>query len=146
MNKFFKYIIVIVLVFAGYEVFSQPPASFRSSSITPNRKLNAIRDTYIDRQLDLNDEQKAKFWPLYRRYNQEITEVRSLKRQNLIENKSKNQMEKDIEFGQQILDIKKRYNQEFLKVIPADKVNKMYRSEREFTDEMIKRLGETPDK
>jgi len=146
MNKLFKYIIVIVLVFAGHEVFSQPPASFRSGGLTPSKKLNAIRDSYIDRQLDLTDEQKAKFWPLYRRYNQEITEVRSLKRQNLIENKSKDQMEKDIEFGQQILDIKKRYNQEFLKVIPADKVNKMYRSEREFTDEMIKRLGETPDK
>jgi len=148
MNRLLKYIVFTILFFAGYEVFSQPPASFRSSSTSaPNKKLTAIRENYVDTQLKLTDDEKAKFWPLYRQYHQEISDVRKSKRTNLLNNNSKDQMQKDLQYDQQLVDIKKKYNTEFLKIMPADKVNKIYQSERQFTDELIKQLGErgTPD-
>lgn len=142
MKRLIKYIVVIVFVFAGYEVFSQPPASFRSNSLSPNRKLSVIRENYVDKQLKLSDDEKAKFWPVYRQYHDEITAIRKAKRQNIISNKSSDQMTKDMQFDQQLLDTKKHYNQEFLKIMPPEKVKIIYQSEREFTEEMIKQLGE----
>ena len=150
MSKLLKYTIVGLLIFTGIEVFSQPPA-FRNnqrSNFSPYKKVEAAKESYVDRQLDLSDDEAAKFWPLYRQYNQEMITIRRLKRQNMLSNRSKDQTEKDIYYEQQMVDIKRRYNQEFLKILPAQKVSKMYRSEREFADELIKIYGErggTPD-
>ena len=141
MNRFLKHLVFILMLFTGYEVFSQPPASFRSSNSARN-KVEAYRESYVDRQLNLNDDQKAKFWPVYRQYHDEITAVRRAKRQNILTNKSKDQMQKDLQYDQQLIDIKRRYNQEFMKIMPADKVAKIYQSEREFNDELFKQLGE----
>ena len=150
MNNLLKYIIVFVLVLTGIEVFSQPP-SFRNNSnrqgFSPYRKVEAAKEKYVDRQMDLSDDESAKFWPMYRQYTQEMTKVRRLKRQNMLSNRSSDQTEKDIYYEQQLVDIKRRYNQEFLKILPSEKVSKIYRSEREFTDELIKIYGErgTPE-
>ena len=150
MNRLLKYIIVIVLILTGIEVFSQPPASFRnnrSGMSSPLKKVEMAKEKYVDRQLDLSDDEAAKFWPVYRQYTQETNKVRRLKRQNMLSNRSPDQTEKDIYYEQQLVDIKRRYNQEFLKILPPEKVSKIYRSEREFTDELIKIYGErgTPD-
>jgi hypothetical protein len=150
MNRLLKYIIVIVLVVAGIEGFSQPPTSFRnnrSGMSSPLKKVEMAKEKYVDRQLDLSDDEAAKFWPVYRQYTQETNKVRRLKRQNMLSNRSPDQTEKDIYYEQQLVDIKRRYNQEFLKILPPEKVSKIYRSEREFTDELIKIYGErgTPD-
>lgn len=141
MNRLLKHLVFTIMLFTGYEAFSQPPASFRSSN-TARSKVEAYRESYVDRQLNLNDDQKTKFWPVYRQYHDEITAVRKAKRQNILTNKSKDQMQKDLQYDQQLIDIKRRYNQEFMKIMPADKVAKIYQSEREFNDELFKQLGE----
>jgi hypothetical protein len=141
MNRLIKHIIIIFLVLGGYQAYSQPRNSFRSNS-SSLKKVEDARDNYVINQLDLNEEQKAKFWPLYRQYHDEITVVRRLKRQNLNFNKSEDQMDKDAQYDQQLLDIKKRYNHEFAKIMPAKKINLIYQSEREFTKELFNQLGE----
>ncbi|CAM3895705.1 hypothetical protein MUGA111182_15975 [Mucilaginibacter galii] len=141
MNRLLKHLVFILMLFTGYEVYSQPPASFRSSNNGRN-KVESYRENYVDRQLNLNEDQKAKFWPVYRQYHDEITSVKRAKRQNILTNKSRDQMQKDLQFDQQLIDIKRRYNQEFMKIMPADKVAKIYQSEREFNDELFKQLGE----
>ncbi|UEG51968.1 hypothetical protein LLH06_13450 [Mucilaginibacter daejeonensis] len=146
MKILIRYIVVVALVFAGYEVFSQPPASFMRKNMVRN-KVESARDNYIDKQLDLNSDQKAKFWPLYYQYHKEITEVRKAKRQNLTFNKSKDQLDKDLQYDQQLVDVKKRYTQEFARIMPPEKVNKIFQSEREFVDELLRQYGErgTPE-
>ncbi len=41
-----------------------------------------------------------------------------------------------------MLEIKTRYKQEFMKILPARKVGNIYRSEREFRAMMIRQLKE----
>jgi hypothetical protein len=151
MNILFKYIIFSALAFTGIKTYGQPPASFRSNGqqrgSAPYRKIQVAKENYVGRQLDLTDDEAAKFWPVYRQYNQEMTAVRQLKRQNMLNNRSGDQTQKDIYYEQQLVDIKRKYNQEFSKILPAAKVSLINRSEREFTDELIKIYGErgTPD-
>ncbi len=156
MNTLLKYIVFGLLIFAGIESYSQPPAAFRSNqrnyqqrngNFSPYRKIEAAKENYVARQLDLSDDEAEKFWPLYRQYSQEMTAVRQLKRQNMLNNRSGDQSKKDIYYEQQMVDIKRKYNQEFSKILPPAKVSLISRSEREFTDELIKIYGErgTPD-
>ncbi|WP_295767097.1 hypothetical protein [uncultured Mucilaginibacter sp.] len=146
MKLLLKYLLFTLMIFAGYEVFSQPPASFRSTS-APSKKLNLIREGYIETQIKLSNDEKAKFWPVYREYKEEVNSIRKAKLQNRL-NKSKDQIQKDLEYDQQLVDAKKHYTKEFLKILPPDKVNRVFQSEREFTEELIKQLGErgTPDR
>jgi len=41
-----------------------------------------------------------------------------------------------------VVAIRKHYRDEFLKILPAEKVSELYKSEREFTDELIRQLSE----
>lgn len=143
MKALLKFTFFTCLTLFGHKAFSQVRSNFaNTSNLTPAQKLNIIRETYIENQMKLSDEEKTKFRLLYRKYNNEINEVRKLKNQNLVNNNSKDQMQKDLQYSQQLLDIKKQYTQEFLKFLPADKVNRIYLSEKEFIAEAINQLGD----
>ncbi len=111
-------------------------------------KLEAARNNYISRQLDLSDAEGQKFWPLYRSYQQELTAVRILKRLNNSKEASNGteQIDKEIYYESQLVAIRKRYKDSFSKILPPEKVSMLYKSEQEFNDELIKRLSESSER
>lgn len=111
-------------------------------------KLEAARNNYISRQLDLSDDEGRKFWPLYRSYQQELTAVRILKRLNNSKAASNGteQIDKEIYYESQLVAIRKRYKDAFSKILPPEKVSMLYKSEQEFNDELIKRLSESSER
>jgi len=108
------------------------------------QKVQAIKEKFLDQNLQLTNDEAARFWPLYRKYQDEIIEVRRLKRLNNSDAQAngREQVKKDLEFDGRLVEIKTRYNNEFLKILPPEKLSKLYKSEREFSDEVIRRLGE----
>jgi len=106
------------------------------------KKLMAARNRFITQQLSLTDEESRKFWPLYNKYQQELTAVRILKRLNNSNANGADQVNKDLEYDSQMLVIKKKYRDEFYKILPPEKVSELYKSESEFKDELIKQLSE----
>jgi hypothetical protein len=107
-------------------------------------RLEAARNSYINKRLNLTQEEADRFWPVYNQYQ---TELGNVLRQRRINNSSPqangiDQVDRDINYEQQILSIRKRYKNEFLKILPPEKVSLLYKSEREFKDELIKQLGE----
>lgn len=133
----------ITLACGSVEAYSQlMPQSFRDGRSNATSSVVAARENYVNKQLNLSDEEAAKFWPVYRRYHQEVSKVRRAKRLNMSNTRSDDQIKKDLAYDEQLVNIKKHYNEEFLKILPPEKVSRIYRSEREFTDELIKQLGE----
>jgi hypothetical protein len=110
----------------------------------PNRKIEEVKEGFIGRQLKLTSEQSKAFWPLYRQYVQELTAIRILRRLNNSDASADGtvQIDKELAYETQIVDVKKHYRDEFLKVLPPEKVSELYKSEREFNDEMIKQLSD----
>ncbi|WCT13918.1 hypothetical protein [Mucilaginibacter jinjuensis] len=159
MNNLIKYLFFALLLFCiRHETCAQPGASPYRSTTVPNyrpnfnghnrpdgmRKLNAVRNDYINKRLNLTPEEADRFWPVYNQYQAELGNVL---RQRRINNSSPqangiDQVDRDINYEQQILSIRKRYKDEFLKILPPEKVSLLYKSEREFKDELIKQLGE----
>jgi hypothetical protein len=96
-------------------------------------KLQALKIAWLTKKLDLSPEEAQRFWPIYNKYTEEIRSTR-------VEQRLKNAPE--IETEDKILNIRKKYNGEFSKALSAEKVDRFFRSERDFGNEVRKELQE----
>ncbi|HTE00024.1 MAG TPA: hypothetical protein VK668_12100 [Mucilaginibacter sp.] len=146
------FFILSFLLIAGYTAlgqvrpFRQPP-NYQQRVIRKQNgisKIDAVQETYIAKRLNLSADQSVKFWPLYRRYRDAIKEVRRKKRINnsSAQADGTDQIQKELFYEGELVNIRKYYTDEFLKMLPPDKVSQIFKSEREFTDELIKQLRE----
>ena len=161
MNKLLKPIFCVLFLLAfGYKIFGQrrtlvqpPPYGpvhlpgqrfMPAKKPNPGRKIELVKEDYIGIRLKLTQEEARAFWPLYRQYVQDQTAIRILKRQNN-SNASANgtvQIDKELAYEQQLVEIRRHYRDEFLKILPPEKVSELYKSEREFNDEVLRQLSE----
>ncbi|WP_439505288.1 hypothetical protein [Sediminibacterium sp.] len=94
--------------------------------------IEAIKVAYITKQLNLNTEEAQKFWPLHNAYMAELKKAREANR------------DAELAFEEQALSIRKKYNNDFKKILNAeDRVNTVFKLDRNFNDmmrqEMMKR-------
>ena len=91
------------------------------------QRLEAIQIAYLTKELSLTTQDAEKFWPVYNKYQDEL---RGLLR---------NGGEEDVLTRQQkALDIRKKYKNDFVKILGADRTNKLFQAEDKFR-EMVKR-------
>jgi hypothetical protein len=92
------------------------------------------------------------FWPIYNKYQDEIEQLRKSRKDNLasakqdIDQMSDKDVEKvvdaDLAFRQSELDLIKKYNHEYKKVLPMKKVGKLYRAEEDFKRKLLEMIQE----
>ena len=159
MGKLFRQVFFSVLIAAaGFKSFAQVNQLVPSQTFVPDankpkkvavgKKLEAARNNFIGKQLNLSNNESDRFWPIYRQYQQELTAVRILKRLNNSSAAANGteQIDKEIYYESQIVAIRKRYRDSFSKILPPEKVSKLYKSEQEFNDELIKQLSERSER
>jgi len=100
---------------------------------TEVQRLEAYKIAYLTKKLNLSPSEAQKFWPIYNKYQEEVKNLRVDSRQD------KNS---EIETEEKMLNIRKKYNDEFSKALNNDKVNTLFRSEREFSLMVQKELME----
>ncbi|WP_017259424.1 hypothetical protein [Pedobacter arcticus] len=115
----------------------------------PNKKtqqIEAIKFGYISGKLELNDEESKEFWPLYKDYQAEWNQLIKQKKQSRIANANdpNKAVDDDFSFDSRLLELKKKYRMEFGKVLPPEKIKKLYQAERSFREELIKQLKNRP--
>jgi len=152
MNKLPKYTFVLLLVLClGYDTYAQVPAYrivpgrryIRVNNQDPERRVGNIKINFIRNRLNLPPWQAQRFFPLYQEYQQELFNVRRLKRLNSINSANgSQQINRELFYENQIVQIKIKFNNAFLKVLPPDKVSELYKAEREFNDELVRQLSE----
>ena len=96
-------------------------------------RIEALKIAYLTRKLNLTTEEAQKFWPVYNQYSDELRKVQIEARQN---NTS------EIERDEKVLNIRKRYNNEFAKALSTEKVNSFFRVEKEFNGFLQKEMME----
>ncbi|MGI4750025.1 MAG: hypothetical protein ACRYFB_05290 [Janthinobacterium lividum] len=105
-------------------------------------RIETIKSDYLSDNLHLSNDEATKFWPVYNQYQREMNVILHQKRQNMLnsQNDAHDVVNDNFEYDSKILDIKKRYNDDFSRILPAEKVLHFWKSERQFNEEMIKRL------
>ncbi len=105
----------------------------KKSDSSQGGRLQAYKIAFLTKKLELTPQEAQQFWPVYNQYE---TEMRNARRENVKEQKS------EIEREEELLAIRKKYTTAFGKVIAADKVNLLYKSEKEFNAIVQKELME----
>ena len=119
----------------------------------PNKeKIDALKVGFITKKLDLSSEEAQKFWPVYNKYHDELEKNRESMRSLLMEHAgnldklSQAEADKVLQEMQSLktqeLEIAKQYLQEFKKVLPSQKVIKLFMAEHEFKRELLRQLKE----
>jgi hypothetical protein len=106
--------------------------------------VQRIKENFVYKQLNLLPEQSARFLPLYHQYQVELFNVFKLRRLNNTNAQANGaeQIQKNLDYERQIVDIRAHYTQEFLKIMPPEKVSLIAKSELEFNDELLKQIPE----
>lgn len=122
-----RLLLIILMGVAAIAQAQEPPPP---PGDRPN--IEAIKVAYITKQLNLSAEEAQQFWPVHNSYMAELKKARQ-------ENKMT-----ELAFDEKALSIRKKYNNEFKKILNAeDRVNKVFKLDRNFNDmmrqEMMKR-------
>jgi hypothetical protein len=113
MNKIILFILYTGLAFSGMAQGEQRELG----------RLQSYKIAFLTRKLNLSPEEAQRFWPIYNKYEEELRAARIENRQNKTS---------EIATEEKILNIRKKYNGEFSKALSTEKVNTLFKSEREF--------------
>jgi len=114
----------------------------------PLERIHAAKMAYITDRLHLSAEQSGSFIPMYNEYEKEIRETRQsffkkYKGVNPDESDdatARQAIDDNLDYQQQVIEIKRRYNDRFLKIISPQQLADLYKSEREFKQILMQRL------
>ena len=68
-----KTLFVLLALTSGFMAFSQNPANNKEAK---KEKIKALYVAFITKELNLNEEEAQKFWPVYNLYQSELKAVR----------------------------------------------------------------------
>lgn len=89
-------------------------------------KIQALYIAYLTQQLKFTEDEAQKFWPVHAQYDKEIKAVRE----------DLNELDRQ----QATLNVKKKYQDRFIKILGADRANDFFKTDAEFRKRMIERL------
>lgn len=121
-----KYILsLLVTIFLGTAAMAQQ----QRPQVSPEQreqKIEALYVAYMTRELNLTEDEAQKFWPVHAQFDKEVRDVR---------------MESsELERQQQVLNIKKKYQDRFVKILGANRTNDFFIKDGEFRKKLIERL------
>lgn len=121
-----KKILIILSFFIGGFAFTAHAQDESNERSTRQQKIEALYIAFITRELNLNETEAQKFWPVHKEYDNEIKTVSpdmpELQRQ------------------QAILDIKKKYQERFNKILGSQRTDDFFRKDLEFRKQLVERL------
>ena len=114
-------------------------------------RIKALRAEVYTRVLKLTSEEAQNFWPIFNEYVESKEELqKQLKPEGEIDGMNDAEVEEYIkkyfEVRQKEFDLEKEMVQKLRKVLPARKIAKLPKAEREFRESLVKRLQEAREK
>lgn len=92
-------------------------------------KVEDIKVTYMNKELNLTPDEAQKFWPVYNNYFSEIKQAR------------KDHLNDEVAFEERVVQIRKKYKGDFQKILNSDsRANKVFVSEKNLRDLFKKEL------
>ena len=120
-----KYILILTLLLGSFSVvFAQGNPT--GDDITRQERVKALYVAYVTQQLALTPEEAQKFWPVHTQFE---TELKGVKKDL-----------SELDRQQARLDIKKRYQGNFNKIIGTNRCERFFRMDGEFKRKLVERV------
>jgi hypothetical protein len=91
------------------------------------QNIEALKVAFISRELNLTPDEAEKFWPVYNQYSQEL---------KLTIKGNPDILDRD----EKVLNLRKRYKEQFIKIVGPDRTNNLFGAEGRFRQLLIRRL------
>jgi hypothetical protein len=134
---------LIALVSVG-----QPPEGKRE-------RVEAMKIGFLTDRLDLSPDEAKLFWPVYNKYQDELDALRKGRRNNLMNARQgidemsdadvAKTVDAELQFRQSELDIIRKYDPQFRKILPIKKVASLYQAEEAFKRKLLEMLQDRRD-
>ena len=119
-----KTLFVLLALTSGFLAFSQNPAPNKE---VKKEKIKALYVAFITKELNLNEEEAQKFWPVHSQYDAAFRAVNEKKLPEL-------------DREQEALNVRKTYKDKFDKILGKERTEVFYKKDKEFKAKMIERL------
>ncbi|MFM1962310.1 MAG: hypothetical protein RLZZ172_1155 [Bacteroidota bacterium] len=116
-----KSILIPILSLTVLFANSQDQRMQRDNRLAEIKKIQAMEMAFITKELNLSPNEAQKFWPVFNQYRNELRTVATEKK-----------MGDHLEKQQKTLDIRKKYRDDFSKVMSQERANKVFGAEEEF--------------
>lgn len=118
------YMIGTLLFFAAIANAQEPEPDLSEKK---QQDIQALKVAFISKELDLTPDEAQKFWPVYNQYERDVDDA------------AKNNTDVIVK-EQKVLDVKKKYQGQFGKILGPQRVNRMFGAEGRFRKLLIKAL------
>jgi hypothetical protein len=99
---------------------------------SPKEKVEAMRVAFLTNRLELSPAEAKQFWPIYNSYRHDLVQLRHSFYPNDEGANAHLDADRQMEFEQKKLDLKKQYLPQFEQVIGKAKLNKLVTAEEDF--------------
>ena len=120
-----KKLLLFIVLFAGSFSF----AHAQEDDPNPQKreeKIHLLYVAYLTQELNLNEDEAQKFWPVHKQFETDL--------------KSVDQSLPELAQQQAALDIKKRYQDKFSKILGNSRTDNFFRKDTEFRKKLVDRL------
>ena len=103
-----------------------------------DQKIQSLEIAFISRKLNLTPEEAQRFWPIFNEYKRDIRQTtKTLKSQTDID---------VLELEQKVIDVRKKYKQQFSDAVGKERMNDFFKAEHEFRGVLLNRIKNHPPK
>ena len=120
-----KYLLILTLLLGSFSLaFAQENQA--GDDQAKQDRIKALYVAYVSKQLDFTPEEAQKFWPVHTQFENELKAVRP----------ALSELDKE----QARLDIKKKYQDNFNKIIGANRCERFFKLDGEFKRKLMERV------
>jgi hypothetical protein len=116
-----------IVAFLAVSLFARAQEDQLPGSEKKQQDIEALKVAFISKELDLTPDEAQKFWPVYNQYSKEL-------------NSTLKDNQDVIDRDEKVVSLRKRYRDQFTKVLGPDRMNKMFNAEARFRQLLIKSL------
>jgi hypothetical protein len=137
---------ILLIEFSGVRAQSKRPNQERIEK--RQDRVMSMRIGYITEKLDLTPPQSEKFWPIYNKFSDErkaiVQEIRKQNQSQKSENDQQilNARNEVFKLKSKEIELEKKYQDEFLKVISTKQYAALLQAERDFNKMLLEKLKE----
>jgi hypothetical protein len=118
-----KYILILIILLTQLPLLKAQPSPGNEDK---QQRIEALYVAFVTRQLDLTADEAQQFWPIHTKFLKEIKTV-------------KPDMP-ELDKQQMVLDIKKRYQNDFSKVIGNKRTEEFFKINAEFKKKLLEKI------
>ena len=121
-----KHLLILILFITGTLSAAKAQDDQPGDDVKKQEKIKALYVAYITQQLNLNPEEAQKFWPVHTQFETVLKAV-------------KNDLP-ELDKQQAMLNVKKRYQENFNRILGTHRCERFFRMDGEFKRKLLERI------